>query len=212
MSCREKIRERRSVKLDGWDAYIRAIGAQLEFDGSPLDRVQAGKRGLRDRLERLESEANQSESLANRARANLLRASNSLRVELSSPRPDGAASYVTQKRAIGSAIAETEHELNAIAASVSHNGAARLGNAIEYTMRAMVALEAELEVAEWVLRRHAGGHSDLSARIGRDFPDRLRSLSAAVATARKLSDGNAKPVEAEIASSIGWLRELFASH
>ncbi|HTY65153.1 MAG TPA: hypothetical protein VMH36_00760 [Alphaproteobacteria bacterium] len=211
MSCREKIRERRAVKLDGWDAYIRAIGAQLEFDGSPLDRVQAGKRGLRDRLDRLESEANQSESLANRARANLLRASNSLRVELSSPRPNGAAAYVAQKRAIGSAIAEAEHELNAIAASVSHNEAGRLGRAIEYTMRAMVALEAELEVADWVLGRQGGRHGDLSVRVGRDFPDRLRSLSAAVATARKLSDGSAKPVEAEIASSIGWLRDLFAT-
>ena len=211
MSCREKIRERRTVKLDSWDAYIRAIDAQLEFEGSSLDRVQACKRRLRDRLERLESEATQSESLANRARAGLLRASKSLRVELSAPRPADAKSHAIRRQAIGLAIARADSDFNTIAASLAHNGSARLRQALEDAMRAMVTLEAELEVAEWALRDHHGVHSGRFAG-GREFHDQLRSLSAAVAAARKLSDANAEAVEAEIASGIGWLRELLASH
>ncbi len=206
------IRDRREVRLDGWNAYVQAIGAQMDINGADaLDRVQTSKRRLRDFLERLESEANEAENLAIAARLNLHRASSWLRRELSSPRPDTAVRYAAQKQAIVASIAAAESELNSIAVSPRHGTGSRLNGVIERTMRAMVRLEAELEAAEMRFRALAPGAADLPPIVERDLAERLRTLAAAIAIARSLTEEDSKLVEAEIASGIRSVRNLFAA-
>jgi hypothetical protein len=213
MSCHESIRESLGAKLDGWEAYVRAIGAQIEdVDGSDaLDRVQVSKRRLRESLERLESETNEAETLANAARADLHRASTRLRKELDSPRPDCAARYAGQRQAIMAAVAATENEMNTISTSLRANGASRLRATVERTMRGMVKLEAELEAGEIQFSSASPGSNDFPPRAEREIASRLRALAAAIAIARKLPADSAKLAEAEIASGIGRIRQLFSA-
>lgn len=215
MTCRGCIRERRSVRLDGWETYIQAIGAQLDVDRNDArDRVQSSKRRLCGSVERLESEANETETLASVARTNLQHATSQLRQVLSAPRPDGIAGYASQKQAIGSAIIAAERELEAIATSPKNEGRTRLNGAIEQTMRAMVKLEAELEAGERPVRETFPGADDcptIPGTVERDLVERIRALSAAMAIARRLAPEDATLVEAEIASGIERLRKLVAS-
>ena len=129
------------------DPYARAVSTQLKREEA-LDRVQAGKRGLCDRLGRLESEACCLVTLAIIARQRLLGATSRLRKELASPRPATRAVYEVQRDAIAAARVATEHELNAVGPIVSGSGAGHFRAAIERTVRAMVRLEAEFDAAE----------------------------------------------------------------
>jgi hypothetical protein len=215
MSCRISIRERLGVKLDGWEAYIRAVGAQLDTNGSDiLDRVQASKRRLRGALERLESEASEAETLATAARVGLQRASAHLRRQLVSPRPDSAAAYAAQQQAILASIAEIERQLDTISVgwlNGNMGAATRLDRAIDRAMRGMVRVEAELDAGGMLFRIEAGDADDLPPKAERELHERLRALSSAIATARALPDENAKSMESAIASQVGRLRDLFAA-
>jgi hypothetical protein len=208
MSCRTPVRTKRTVRLDGWEAYVHAIEALFDVDGTEsLDRVQASKRRLRACLERLESQTNAADMLAAAARTKLNRASRQLRSVLSSPRPTGAAGYADQKQAILASMAATEGELNAITLRSRHNGSADLQGTIERTMRAMVRLEAELDGGE-IRFSAAPRRSKAAVAVHPDLAHRLRELAMAIAIARRMTDEDAKFVEAEIASGIRGLREL----
>jgi hypothetical protein len=209
MSCRSPVRTKLTVKLDGWEAYVHAVEALFDLDGTDtLDRVQASKRRLRACLENLESAANDADMLAASARAKLNRASSQLRKALSAPRPNTAADYAHQKQAILAAMAAAEDELNAIAVRRRNNGTARLHGAIERTMRVMVKLEAELDAGEMKFGKASRRSGAALASEQRDLVERVRDLAAAIAVARRLTDEDAKFVEAEIATGIRGLRDL----
>src|SRR5262249_25681325 len=111
MAWSRNVRDRMNVKLDGWQAYVRAIGAQLDPNGNDaLDRVQACKNRLREALERLERAAHEAKPLASAARSRLCRATSRLRTELRTPRPHNAAIYAEQKQTIAAAIRTAETE------------------------------------------------------------------------------------------------------
>ena len=211
MSWSRNVRDRINVKLDGWQAYVRAIGAQLDPNGNDaLDRVQACKNRLGEALERLERAAHEAKPLAAAARSRLCRATSRLRTELRTARPHDAAAYAEQKKAIAAAIRAAEAEMNAASLSPGNDNGRHLNAAAEQTTRAILNLEAEMDAADVYFRDVAAddaAHRDCE----REIAERLRSLSAAIAIARKLSPPNAQTAEAEIASGIQRLRELYAS-
>jgi len=211
MTCGRKVRDRMNVKLDGWQAYVRAIGAQLDPDGNDaLDRVQACKNRLREALERLERAAHEAKPLAAAARSRLCLATSRLRTELRTQRPHNAATYAEQKNAIAAAIRTAEAEMNAASLSPGNDNGRHLNAAAEQTTRAMLNLEAELDAAE-VYFRDAGADDAAHRDREREIAERLRALNAAIAIARKLSEANAETAEAEIASGVQRLRELYVS-
>jgi hypothetical protein len=212
MSCGPGIRERSEIKFDGWAAYVDAVSAHLDADrDGAFDRLQAGKRRLREALERLERETNDTATLAAAVRTKVLRASSELRRELSSSRPDNAAGYRVQRQAIALAMAAMERELNAIGAALCHSSRHALRGAGERTVRAIVRLEAELEAGEMRFRPRSGGICDLDPGAEREVGRKLRALASAISVARRLTHENAKIIEAEITSGIGSLRDLLAS-
>jgi hypothetical protein len=131
----------------GLNVDLRAVTAQLER-GEALDRVQAGKRRLRDTLDRLESEACRLDTLATAARQSLLRATSRLRKELASPLPCTDAVYEAQRDAIAIASAATEHELIALGPIMSGSGVGHFKTAIGRMVGAMLRLDAAFDEAE----------------------------------------------------------------
>jgi len=211
MSCGRNLRDRIGVKLDGWQAYVRAIGAQLDHSGNDaLDRVQASKNRLRVALERLERAAHEAQPLAAVARSRLCRATARLRTSLRTPRPHSAAVYAEQKQAIAAAIHDAETEMNAASLSPRNDNGRHLNVATEQTACAMLNLEAEMEAAD-VYFRDTGDDDAVHRDREREIAERLRALDAAISIARKLSAPNAQLAEADIASGVRRVRELYAS-
>jgi len=126
---------------------VRPVTNQRER-AEALDRVQAGKRRLRDALERLESEACDLDTIAIAARQSLLRVASDLRKELASPRPCNEPVYEAQRNAIATASVGMEHELIAVGPLMSGSGACHFRTAIERTLHAMLRLDAAFDEAE----------------------------------------------------------------
>ena len=75
-------------------------------------------------------------------------------------------------------------------------------------MRVMVKLEAELDAGEMRFGKASRRSGASLASVQRDLVERVRDLAAAIAVARRLTDEDAKFVEAEIATGIRGLRDL----
>lgn len=212
MSARRHIRDRFNVKLDGWQAYLQAIRARLEADANgALDRLQASKRRLRDVLEQLEREVSETDILAARSRTNLREASALLRGALRTERPESASAYASQKRTILAAIAATEQRLNAIAVNPQRHDAARLNTLLERSMRAIMAIEADLEMAEVQLRVAPVSNGRAPDEETRLLAENLGFLAATISTARRMKGESANVLEPEIASGIERVKTLFAA-
>lgn len=211
MTCGPDVRERFGAKIEGWATYVEAVGACVGSEPKRLvDRLQVGKRRLRDALECLERETQDATSLAQRLRINLLCASGGLRRELSSSCANSLGHYRSQKRAITSGIAAVERELNAVGRLFRYSEGHALSRAVERTVRAIVRLEAELDAGE--LRFHPMlGEGRHRAGADHDVAEQVRSLSSTIFLARRLTTEQPNLIEAEIAQGIARLRNLLAS-
>lgn len=211
MACVTRIRETVNIKLDGWSAYVQTVAGQLDTRSTDnLGGLQAAKLRLLGSLEQLGRELNDAKTLATAVRSRLEGVSRRLRVELSAERPADALGYAKQKEALLAAMSAAEGELNAIAAAVGRGSWPRLEAIVERTVRAMLRLEAELEVAEVRFRTMRNGRASVDADRARELSEHIRSLSATIATARTLAADGVSYVEPEIVSGLRRLRELFA--